>query len=187
VAARDTILTAAEAVMRSKGIARTTTKEIAREAGYSEALLYKHFADKQQLFMAVLQERVVGLVNPAELVGTGDLRATLTSIVAGLATFYRASFPMSASLFSDTALLDAWRVGMAEKGGGPGVPLRLLETYLTGEQSLGRIAATVDTSAMAALLCGAAFQQGVLAAFDDVDEVPDAEGFAARLVATFEL
>ncbi|HEX4258089.1 MAG TPA: helix-turn-helix domain-containing protein, partial [Streptosporangiaceae bacterium] len=43
---RDRILDAATHVMRTRGFARTTTKEIARAAGYSEATLYKHFQDK---------------------------------------------------------------------------------------------------------------------------------------------
>ena len=57
---RDRILDAAATVMREKGIAKATTKEIARAAGYSEALLYKHFADKQEIYMGVLRERVGG-------------------------------------------------------------------------------------------------------------------------------
>ncbi len=55
---RDRILDAATHVMRTRGFARTTTKEIARAAGYSEATLYKHFQDKTDLFLAVLKERL---------------------------------------------------------------------------------------------------------------------------------
>ena len=42
---RDRMLDAAYTVMRTRGLARATTKEIAREAGFSEAALYKHFED----------------------------------------------------------------------------------------------------------------------------------------------
>src|ERR1700733_13336135 len=58
---RDRILDAAAHVMRTRGFARTTTKEIARAAGYSEATLYKHFLDKTDLFLAVLKERLPSL------------------------------------------------------------------------------------------------------------------------------
>ena len=58
---RDRILDAAAHVMRTLGFARTTTKEIARAAGYSEATLYKHFQDKTDLFLAVLKERLPSL------------------------------------------------------------------------------------------------------------------------------
>jgi AcrR family transcriptional regulator len=46
--ASERILDAA-AAMREKGLANITTKAIAAAAGYSEAMLYKHFADKQEL------------------------------------------------------------------------------------------------------------------------------------------
>jgi AcrR family transcriptional regulator len=42
---RDDILDAAAEVLRTQGFARATTKSIAQVAGYSEAALYKHFAD----------------------------------------------------------------------------------------------------------------------------------------------
>src|ERR1700679_3578661 len=58
---RDRILDAAAHVMRTRGFARTTTKEIARAAGFSEATLYKHFQDKTDLFLAVLKERLPSL------------------------------------------------------------------------------------------------------------------------------
>src|ERR1700760_4013925 len=58
---RDRILDAAAHVMRTRGFARTTPKEIARAAGYSEATLYKHFTDKTDLFLAVLKERLPSL------------------------------------------------------------------------------------------------------------------------------
>jgi len=74
MSARDTILDAAAQVMREKGLARATTKEIARTAGYSEALLYKHFADKQEIYLAVLHERIGGLMDARELVGAKLVR-----------------------------------------------------------------------------------------------------------------
>ena len=37
--------------MRTIGLARATTKEIARAADCSEAALYKHFTGKEELFV----------------------------------------------------------------------------------------------------------------------------------------
>ena len=50
---RAQLVDAAERVLRSKGLARATTKEIAREAGCAEGTLYLHFADKLDLVRAV--------------------------------------------------------------------------------------------------------------------------------------
>ena len=182
MAARDTILDAAAAVMREKGIARATTKEIARAAGYSEALLYKHFSDKQAIYLAVLKERAGGVI-PLLEPGMGEIADNLAEITVGLMEFYVASFPMSASIFSDRELLLAWRDGMTARGAGPRGPLRGIEHYLEEEITLGRLDATTDVTAIATLLCGAAFQAAFLACYDGLSEVPNAQALAERLVA----
>ena len=181
MSARETILDAAAVVIRDPGIARATTKQIARQAGYSEALLYKHFDDKQAIYLAVLRERIGGVGEPIEP-GTGEVDDNLVDITLGLMEFYVASFPMSASIFSDRELLTAWRDGMTARGAGPRGPLRIIEHYLEGELELGRVE-SIDPYAAAALLCGAAFQHAFLACFDGLAEVPDARALAARLVA----
>ncbi len=58
--ARERILDAAHELMLTVGLARTTTKEIAKGADCSEAALYKHFASKEELFIRVLSERLPG-------------------------------------------------------------------------------------------------------------------------------
>jgi AcrR family transcriptional regulator len=68
--ARARILDAAEQLMRTIGLARATTKKIARAADCSEAALYKHFASKEDLFVHVLHER---------LASPGPLLAELTA------------------------------------------------------------------------------------------------------------
>jgi len=182
MSARDTILDAAAQVMREKGLARATTKEIARTAGYSEALLYKHFADKQEIYLAVLHERIGGLMDARELVGAKAVRENLVGLVTRLMSFYVQSFPMSASIFSDRELLATWRASMEAKGGGPRWPIRALEQYLQGELGEGRIRPGTDIASIAALLCGAAFQAAFLACFEGLDEVPRARPLAAGLV-----
>lgn len=58
--ARVRILDAAHELMLTVGLARATTKEIARAAGCSEAALYKYFDTKEELFVRVLAERLPG-------------------------------------------------------------------------------------------------------------------------------
>ena len=55
------IVDAARHLMLTAGLARTTTKEIAKAAGCSEAALYKYFSSKEELFVTVLNERLPGL------------------------------------------------------------------------------------------------------------------------------
>jgi AcrR family transcriptional regulator len=180
--ARERILDAAAAVMREKGLTSTTTKAIAAAAGYSEALLYKHFADKQDLFLSVLKERVpqVRLDSP----GDGDLADNLTGIVEQLMEFFVQTFPIAASVFGSPELLAEQRKAVTGRGYGPAGPVYRVQAYLDAEQDAGRISAASDTTSAARLLVGAAFHQGFLAAFDGFRTVSNARVIAAGIVAT---
>jgi AcrR family transcriptional regulator len=180
--ARERILDAAAAVMREKGLTSTTTKAIAAAAGYSEALLYKHFADKQDLFLCVLKERVpqVHLDSP----GDGDLAGNLTGIVEQLMGFFVQTFPIAASIFGSPELLAQHRQAITGRGYGPAAPVHRVQAYLDAERQAGRIRAACDTTSAARLLVGAAFHQGFLAAFDGFRTVGDAHAIAAGIVAT---
>lgn len=162
MAARDRILDAAATLMRDIGIGGATTKEIARVAGCSEALLYKNFTDKTQIFLAVLDERAprLGAVL-AELpgrAGTESVVEHLRELARHAVAFYRETFPMAAGIFSDHDLLDSHRAALREHGAGPWVVNRMLEEYLRRECALGRVRPDVDVSAAASLLLGACLQ-----------------------------
>jgi TetR/AcrR family transcriptional regulator len=57
-ARRDQILRVARAVFAVKGFRGTTTKEIAAAAGVTEALVFQHFATKQDLYRSILEAKV---------------------------------------------------------------------------------------------------------------------------------
>jgi AcrR family transcriptional regulator len=48
------ILSAVRKIFAHKGLEGTTTRELAKEAGVSEALLYKHYPSKEALYQAML-------------------------------------------------------------------------------------------------------------------------------------
>ncbi len=183
--ARERILDAAATVMREKGVANTTTKAIAAAAGYSEAMLYKHFADKQELFLLLLKERLP-LVRPRLAApGWGDLAANLADIVEQLMNYYADLFPMSVSIFSAPDLLAQHREGIERHGGwGPIGPIRMLTNYLDAERDAGRIRADANTESAAQLLVGIAFHQGFLAAYESKTAVEGSTDKAAAAVAT---
>jgi AcrR family transcriptional regulator len=207
---RDRILDAAAHVMRTRGFARTTTKEIARAAGYSEATLYKNFQDKTDLFLAVLRERLPSLGStlsalsagidagasapagvsapagpPAGPAASESLAGRLTATARGAIAFYEASFPISASVFSEPELLAAHHAAVTRQGAGPQYPLEALARYLRLEQELGRIRAGADCAAAASLLLGSCFQYAFLRCFAQLPPDPDAAGaHATAIVAT---
>jgi AcrR family transcriptional regulator len=57
---RRAIVDAVRGVFADKGFDGTTTRELARAAGVSEALLYKHFPSKESLYAAMLDACVKG-------------------------------------------------------------------------------------------------------------------------------
>ena len=55
---RSDLLTAAQRLISTKGYEAASVDEIAREAGYTKGAFYTHFGSKQELFLAVLNERI---------------------------------------------------------------------------------------------------------------------------------
>ncbi|WP_158542767.1 TetR/AcrR family transcriptional regulator [Phytoactinopolyspora halophila] len=183
---RERILDAAAEIMRTDGIARATTKEIAQRAGFSEAALYKHFSDKTEIFMAVLGERVPGLAAVLDRLrsaaGTTDVRDTLEQVTRTAIEFYDRTFPMAVGMFHERRLLETYREGTQHHGGGPETVNRALSEYLHAEQDLGRLRANVEPEALASLLMGACLQQAFFRHFYGRPEPADADDRASQLV-----
>jgi AcrR family transcriptional regulator len=64
------ILRIAVSLFSQRGFRGATTKEIAQAAGISEAMVFRHFATKEELFAAILDHKACaeGLGDPCELV-----------------------------------------------------------------------------------------------------------------------
>ncbi|MFJ6696092.1 TetR/AcrR family transcriptional regulator [Streptomyces sp. NPDC091272] len=188
---RERILDAAHALMRTLGLSRATTKEIARAAGCSEAALYKYFASKEDLFVAVLGERLPRLAPLLHRLvldpGDRSVEANLTEIARQAVDFYAESFPIAASLYAETKLKARHDEAMRDLGTGPHMPIEGLDAYLRTELAAGRIAAGADTFAAASLLLGACAQRAF--AYDAQGRTgkqppQDADDFAAALART---
>lgn len=63
------ILAVAVSLFSQKGFRGTTTKEIAHAAGVSEAMVFRHFATKQELYSAILDHKACsgGRFDPVEM------------------------------------------------------------------------------------------------------------------------
>ncbi|MBW8821969.1 MAG: TetR/AcrR family transcriptional regulator, partial [Streptomyces sp.] len=161
--ARVRILDAAHELMLTVGLARATTKEIAKAAGCSEAALYKYFASKEEVFIRVLAERLPKLAPLLHALaaepGRHTLEENLTEIAHQAALFYEQSFPIAASLYAETQLKRRHDDAMREMESGPHKPIEWLDAYLKAEQSIGRVDPAADTFAAASLLLGACAQR----------------------------
>lgn len=182
------ILDAASQVMTERGLANATTKQVARAAGFSEATLYKHFQDKEELFLTVMQERLPGefidyLAGLAARAGTHTVRHHLLGVATRAVPFYRTVVPMLGAVYAQPALLARHQQELRAAGLGPHLALTTLANYVRAEQQLGRITTTADPNALAALLLGACFQRAFLLEYEGehIADQPVAE-FAAMLV-----
>ena len=63
IPAREQILDAAESLFARKGLEATTIKEIGAVAQQNPALLYYYFGSKEELYRAVLQRTMTGMVS----------------------------------------------------------------------------------------------------------------------------
>lgn len=177
---RDVILDAAAKVMAERGLANTTTRQIAQTAGFTEAALYKHFTNKADLIVAVVRERSPGITRLARaLQGVGELADKLTAVAEAAIALYRDGFPMLASMFADPATLATHKEELRRQGAGPHMANAALAAYLRAEQEAGRVRADADVQAVAGLLLGACFQHAFLAHMSAPDHRDDGEAAAA--------
>lgn len=186
---RERMIEAAERVMRERGLARSTTREIAREAGFSEGALYKHFDGKEELFLSVLAERLPSFVALSKelpgRVGVGTVGETLREVARTSLAFFAEGVPMFASIFSEPALLSRHAQEIRRRGGGPQRANEAVGAYLRAEQGLGRVREDADPEAAAAMLLGACFQRAFLHRFlaEEADPAGE-ESFAEDVVGT---
>jgi AcrR family transcriptional regulator len=171
---RDRIIEAADQVIRTKGLSRTTTKEIARIAGCSEGSLYNHFQSKEDLFVHVMKGMLPGflavLFKLPRRKGTGTVKDNLEEVANAALDFFNISTAMIASMFSEPQLMARHREGFQQRNEGPHRANEIVAAYLLAEQKLGRVRANVNPRSAADLLLGACFQHAFHLQMLDKDE-----------------
>ncbi|HZN63414.1 MAG TPA: TetR/AcrR family transcriptional regulator [Planctomycetota bacterium] len=84
---REQIVATAMRCFAERGFEGTTTRMLARAAGVSEGLIFRHFPTKRSLYRAIIARRIAegpGGLMPAEAAERGDDRAVLSSIASTL-------------------------------------------------------------------------------------------------------
>ena len=106
---RATVLDAAGRLFGAHGYDATRLEEIATAAGVTKPILYRHFASKQDLYLALLARHRDDLPTfTAGLTLEGDVHARLRAVLDGWFTY------VEAHAYS-------WRMLFRDRGGGPEV------------------------------------------------------------------
>lgn len=158
-ALRRHLLQVTQRLLATQGVAGLTTRGIAREAQVSDGVLYNHFADKDDLVVSALAERMADLLGrftaAFPVAGEQDLRTGLTSIVLLCREFLTDALPLVGGLVSRPDLVHALltRIHTGE------TPVQLLwgriVDYVDAEQQRGTVAADADPHTVAEVIFGA--------------------------------
>jgi len=163
-----------------------TTKQIAAEAGCSEAALYVHFAGRSQLLLAVLEESLPDMLVPLRVledaVGRRTPEQNLRKALRGIFAFQERVTPTICALFAEPALLLAYRKSLLAQNKGPRGGIARLRKYIAAEQKLGRISEQVSAQSAAEALMAGSFFRSFTGHF--LGQGEPFEPFARLLVAT---
>jgi AcrR family transcriptional regulator len=90
---RESILDVAEMMFAKKGYHEASMAEIAKAAEFGVGYLYRHFADKGDLYLAVLERKLDALLSTvkAALASGGSVRSRLSTLVRVHFTFFEAN------------------------------------------------------------------------------------------------
>lgn len=159
---RSAIVRAALVVFGSGSYAGSTTAEIARAAGVSEPIIYRHFASKRELWFACLDEAWRDLRAAIELKAMPSRSPSLTD-----------DDPESQSPWASPLLPNLWMQGVTEAGGDEEIErhvrahMRQVHDFVAetmrGAQASGAMAADRDADAEAWVFVAG----GLLRSFDD--------------------
>jgi PhnB protein len=139
---REAILEATLELLRERGVARLTTRDVAERAGVSEASVYYHYTDKAGLLRAVFE---AGL-QPLQALAY-DEQASLLTLGQGLERFLDQALLVMMAAQSDVELRDELAAFLVANDLGPH----------RGIDALGARLADADPEAAAMLFIGSIF------------------------------
>ena len=153
---REAILSATLELLRERGIARLTTRDVAELAGVSEGSVFYHYSDRAGLLKAVFETGVRPLqaFGPDRRISGPNLAATLARFGRALERYLDQVLPVMTAAQSDIELRDALAAHMTEQELGPHRGVDALAAYLADEQEAGRVRADVDPRALALMFVG---------------------------------
>jgi AcrR family transcriptional regulator len=166
-------------VVAEVGYGRATTRAIAEAAGVAEGTIYRHYADKRQLFFAAVFDRNAAVLDWVTALpgraGKATVRDNLREALIRLGQLRSDLLPLELALRGDPELSaplgapDQRAPATGDDGGDralPGPPA-FVAAYLAAEQTRGRVRADVDTKRTAVVMLAMLFGIAMLPSTDD--------------------
>lgn len=183
---RERMVEATGRVIRERGLAGTTTKEIAHAAGCAEGSIYNHFGGRHELLAAAAEGCLPnsGLVRqfPGRA-GFGTVRGNLEEFANTALSIFSETVPLWAAVLSDPEVLAAHRRSTGGGRSGLEGAFEAVADYVAAEQKLGRVGRRADPSAAAEILVGACHSRAFLRSFE-TDPEASHDRFVDGLVGT---
>jgi AcrR family transcriptional regulator len=179
---RAALVSAARALFVGKGYAGTSTPEIVAAAGVTRGALYHHFADKRDLFRAVLEREARAVAGEIEVSAPADLPAR-AALLAGSAAYLDAMTVPGRTrllLVDGPAVLGTAEAQALDEANAAGMLREGLEAA-TGRSGEADILPVPTLAALASLL-SAAFDRAALA----IEAGGDPEAFRSAMLRLIE-
>jgi AcrR family transcriptional regulator len=158
-ALRRHLIDVTQRLLAAHGLGRLTTRQIADAADVSHGVLYNHFADKDELILAAVNEQFAELVEQFKqampVPGAASIDANVLALARTCISFQAGAFPLAGTLIGRVELLHRFFGDVHAGDNGPQSIIVSIADYLRAEQALGRASKEVEPFAFATMLFGA--------------------------------
>lgn len=184
---RDRLVAATAGIIRERGLAAATIREVAATAGVAEGSVYNYFSGKIDLISAALAEQMPTSLFDAvkrllASIGTDTTKDNLEAFVRDAAVAYTELDAHAAMLAADPETAASLRSELTRQRRGPGRAHEAVAAYLQVEEQQGRARLTAPPMIIAMALLGACHEYAFIPLFSEDPPFPDAEQFAGQLV-----
>jgi AcrR family transcriptional regulator len=148
----DRVLTATFELLRDKGVARLTTKDIAERAGVAEGSIFYHYKDRPGLLVAVYTRALRSMRDARARITAATGRDTLAATLVEIERYLEQALIVLYNAQADTALHAAVRDYAAANDIGPHHGVEIVGGLLADLRDAGEVRADADLDAVAFLL-----------------------------------
>ena len=154
-----------EKLLKSNGVARLTTRMIAREAGVADGLIYHYFKDKAELIHEVIEQHINDIRDAVEKlpasIGLNTVADNLEKVMMITYNVQYSIAPLASSAFADNSIRERMREIIKLKDIGPKKDIEGIAVYISAEQRLGRINKDIDPDMAARILVAYSLRSGM--------------------------